>query len=155
MTRSTFSKDVDESDYRLLRSRPRIVGAPVPPATASGDLGRASTDEAHATEHEMLTRLLLPASTPKALSRTSHFIRLNAWEGAVTERFDTYFDAEVVDLDTSERAMVEFDLDEIAEDDIQLCEPGALFYWSIGYEVKAGGQRSKSSVIRFRRLGSV
>lgn len=48
--------------------------------------------------------------------------------------------------------LVEFDLDEITPDDIQMVVPGAVFYWSIGYREERSGERSRSSIIRFRRL---
>lgn len=93
--------------------------------------------------------IVLPA--PREINR--RFKPLARWEGAVTEVFGTYFLAEVVDLDNDERAMVEFDLDEISESDKPLCQPGRLFYWSVGYDIKESGQLSRASVVRFRRLG--
>lgn len=95
----------------------------------------------------------LPAARPPIQPRTRRFIATARWEGVVTERFDTYFEAEVIDLDVDESATAQFDLDDLSYSDRRLCEPGALFYWSIGYDVKDGGQRSRSSVIAFRRLG--
>jgi hypothetical protein len=100
-------------------------------------------------------RLHTPVLRPPTPVATRSFIATGRWEGAVSERMDTYFVAEVVDLDNNERATVEFDLAELSPVDIELCEPGALFYWSIGYEIKDSGQRSRSSVIIFRRAGRV
>ncbi len=71
------------------------------------------------------------------------------------EVFSSYFEAEVLDLADGEAATVEFDLGEVAPHDVALCEPGALFYWTVGYETKESGQRSRSSVIMFRRSGDV
>ncbi len=69
------------------------------------------------------------------------------------ERLDTYFVAEVIDLASGEPASVEFDLEEVTPTDRHLCEPGALFYWTTGYETKESGQRNRVSVIAFRRTG--
>lgn len=46
----------------------------------------------------------------------------------------------------------EFPLDEISYDDRKLVRNGAVFYWYIGYHDSASGQRTRQSVIRFRRL---
>jgi hypothetical protein len=79
------------------------------------------------------------------------FIPLARWEGEVTERMSSYFAAHVQDLDKDESAMVEFDIAEVSGVDLPLCEPGALFYWTVGYDVRQGGQRIRASVITFRR----
>ncbi len=89
---------------------------------------------------------------PRPLSRRA-FIATARWEGAVVERLDTYFVAEVIDLASGEPASVEFDLEEVTPTDRHLCEPGALFYWTTGYETKESGQRNRVSVIAFRRTG--
>lgn len=96
---------------------------------------------------------VFPRIVPPAPIFKRRFIALSKWEGAVLERFDTYFTAEVIDLKSEERAMADFDLRDLADSDVPLCEPGALFYWSIGYEIKESGQRSRVSMVRFRRLG--
>jgi hypothetical protein len=46
----------------------------------------------------------------------------------------------------------EIPMDEVSAMDLDLVRPGALFYWSIGYRGHASGQRSRESLIRFRRL---
>ena len=42
-------------------------------------------------------------------------------------------------------------LNEVEEEDHALIEPGAVFYWSIGYLDRPSG-RIRASVVRFRRL---
>jgi hypothetical protein len=79
---------------------------------------------------------------------------LARWEGAVTERFSTYFSAELIDLESGERAYAEFELDQVKPGDLQLCEAGALFYWSVGYEVRQEGTQVRASDLRFRRIGT-
>jgi hypothetical protein len=46
----------------------------------------------------------------------------------------------------------EFPLEEVSKDDRWLVKPGYIFYWYIGYYDSASGQRTRQSVIRFRRL---
>ncbi len=92
-------------------------------------------------------------SRPLRPVHNRQFVSLARWEGAVVEVFGTYFIAEVINLENDEQAMVEFELDAVSPADRGLCEPGGLFYWSVGYETKESGQRSRASVVRFRRLG--
>lgn len=47
-----------------------------------------------------------------------------------------------------------FDLDEISSSDIELVQPGALFYWLVGKEISNGTERNISQ-IRFRRMASL
>lgn len=82
------------------------------------------------------------------------FESLNKWEGFVTEVKEDYFCARIKDL-TNDRSLeeyVEFSFSEVNEDDIKLINEGAIFYWTIGYHVSSSGQKTRSSLIRFRRL---
>lgn len=86
-------------------------------------------------------------------SRQSRFIPLQKWEGTVVEVLDEGFFARLVDLTSAgvdEEA--EFPLEEISTADRSLIAPGAVFYWNIGYFDSLSGQRTRASVIRFRRL---
>ena len=94
-----------------------------------------------------------PLLTTKRPLTQARFIAAVRWEGSVTELFDTYFRADIINLDTDETANVEFLFTEVSSGDLSLCQLGALFYWSVGFDVKEGGQRSRSSVVSFRRLG--
>ncbi len=133
------------------------AAAVLPPSdvTASvairGTFGMASERFSTATDRGV--RVKSPIVRTPNHGRNRRFLPLARWEGAVIDRFDTYFVAEVIDLDNNERAIAEFDLMEVSESDRALCEPGSLFYWTIGYDIKESGQRSRASVIRFRRLG--
>lgn len=86
--------------------------------------------------------------------RRSSFKMLQQWEGAVTSRGVDSFWAELVDLtsSTKDREVVELPLDEISADDLAILRPGAVFYWSIGYEINAAGTIKRTSEIRLRRL---
>lgn len=46
----------------------------------------------------------------------------------------------------------EFPFEEVSRDDRWLVKPGSIFYWYIGYYDSASGQRTRQSIIRFRRL---
>jgi len=67
--------------------------------------------------------------------------------------FDEYFLARLVDMESpSPDEEADILKKEISDEDLQLIEPGAVFYWNIGYQVDPSGQRKRASVIRFRRL---
>jgi hypothetical protein len=81
------------------------------------------------------------------------FVALAKWEGAVDEVFSSYFSARLSsgdDLTAEEHAEIPFE--EISNTDVPLVHPGARFYWTIGYQVNASGQRSRTSLLRFRRI---
>lgn len=89
-----------------------------------------------------------PQGPPQA-----RFLALAQWEGTVTEVTPDSFIGRVCSLDrpgVEEEA--EFDLAEVSDDDRGLVVAGGVFYWSIGYRVEPQGQRSRCSVLRFRRL---
>lgn len=89
----------------------------------------------------------------KTKHRQNAFTSLQKWEGVVLEVREDSFLARLVDLTRpgpDEEA--EFSLDEISKEDRPLVRPGAIFYWNIGYHESYSGQRTRVSIIRFRRL---
>lgn len=93
---------------------------------------------------------------PKIFARRpiadTRFISLQSWEGVVEEVFSTYFTALVVEPTSTVEEFAEIAMEEISPADRELLEPGARFYWSIGYQQNRFGQRTRSSVVRFRRV---
>lgn len=88
-----------------------------------------------------------------AVELRDKFISFHKWEGIVTKiRRDSFY-AKLTSLfsdDADEEA--EFSLEEIPADDRPLLQVGSVFYWNVGYHDSSTGQRSRSSIIRFRRL---
>lgn len=78
---------------------------------------------------------------------------LQQWEGVVSEVGDKDFTAELRDLTNVDNApqVAEFPYSEISKSDRSLIAPGAVFYWSIGYDTTPGGQITRVSEIRLRR----
>jgi hypothetical protein len=85
---------------------------------------------------------------------TENFIVLARWSGRVLEVGRAGVVAALTnDLDPSApEEEADIPLEEISEVDRSLVTPGALFLWSIGYRIHASGQRSRESVVLFRRL---
>lgn len=80
------------------------------------------------------------------------FIPLESWQGQVLEVSGETFTARLnseTDL-TAEDA--EFEIEAVSSTDMELLEPGAVFYWNVGYRVDPGGRRARQSVVSFRRL---
>ena len=82
---------------------------------------------------------------------------LQLWEGNVIDVGAATFRAELRDLtcpaNARERAV--FSNREVSAGDLPLLAPGAVFYWSIGYEKQlTTGQTRKVSLIRMQRLPS-
>jgi hypothetical protein len=83
----------------------------------------------------------------------SHSFRaIRKWEGYVLEIHEDSFSARLVPLKGDDEELeAEIYIEELSEQDRELLQPGAVFYWSIGYHDRPSG-RERSSIIRFRRL---
>ena len=83
------------------------------------------------------------------------FKSLESWDGRVVEidAANRKFIAIVVsDRHSETRETAEFTFDEISDDDQSLVKPGAMFYWSVGYQINEFGGRMTTSVLRFKRI---
>ena len=98
----------------------------------------------------------LASSPGRVLPMPTHLERFHVlakWVGRVQRVNDSSFVALVEDqLEIRPEEEVEFPLSEVAPSDEALLVPGAVFYWSIGYRDRLSGQRTRESIIRFRRL---
>ena len=95
----------------------------------------------------------LPIALPRSTQAQPHFHALQKWQGTVSEVTGSTFTARLLDLmEASGEEVAEFDLEEVSVGDHGLVEPGAVFYWSIGYRTEPSGSRSRTSVLVFRRL---
>jgi hypothetical protein len=103
----------------------------------------------------------LPISDPAKVLRIpvvqpsgSAFLLLQQWEGTVMNAEALEFVANLRDLTDASRPeeAAAFPLDEVPEPDRPLVVPGAVFYWTIGYETAPTGTRKTVSMLRFRRL---
>lgn len=93
----------------------------------------------------------LPLVPPSPDGR-EYFRAMQKWEGYVIQVGKDTFTARLVSIvgegpDQESEIYVE----EVAPDDRLLIEPGAVFYWSIGYLDRPSG-RLRASILRFRRL---
>lgn len=80
-------------------------------------------------------------------------IALQKWEGVVLRVSKESFYARLYDLTASNpEEEAEFSMEDVAEDDHELVQPGAVFYWSIGYYTNRTGQKYRYSIVKFRRL---
>lgn len=97
--------------------------------------------------------VVLPVRFPVDQKPSASIDVLQKWEGRVLENGKDFFRAVVFDLvDMTTEEEVEFDLAEVTDDDLALVRPGAVFYWSVGYRVEVSRTKSRTSLIRFRRL---
>lgn len=97
---------------------------------------------------------LLPTNLKGATEPAAMLQPLQSWEGVVLQVKDDTFSVRLVDL-SGDRAEEEMELEtqELSDFDLELLEPGAIFYWTVGYRVKLPrGARERVSQIRFRRL---
>jgi len=151
-------RNSDADDDPVLAGR--WTGRPWPEAMFDGLVG-GRDDEDEATDavsqrlqgsspvrrrpRQPLVRPLLPPS-PREFFRA-----LESWEGVVLEVGQETFQARVLSKQGGQEEEAEFPLEELDPEDLALLEPGAVFYWSIGYLERPTG-RIKMSEIRLRRL---
>lgn len=89
---------------------------------------------------------------PFPQSRSS-FRTLQAWEGVVTAVGGESFSAKLMDLSGDEPdEEAEIDFEEVSADERALIAVGSVFLLHVGYATGEGGQRSRTSILRFRRL---
>lgn len=103
----------------------------------------------------VLGRIIRPVKLKElpTRSRLGTFQALQRWEGVVLDVGSDVFKATVIDLTaTMSDKEAEIPLEEISPSDRDLVVEGAVFYWSIGYLDGPSGQRTRESIIRFRRL---
>ena len=90
---------------------------------------------------------------PSANFELDTFMALQKWEGYVISVNKGTFIARLKDLTNNyPDEQAEIEIEEIPFNDREMLCPGAVFYWSIGYNDSITGQRTRQSLIRFRRL---
>ncbi|GAA4929090.1 hypothetical protein GCM10023204_40910 [Actinomycetospora succinea] len=101
-------------------------------------------------------RFIAPRIRPGVSAKPEKFVPLEGWEGVVESVSDGSFGARVLSMDLlADEETVELPLREVSDEDLRLVEPGAVFYWTIGYAITRGGQRRRESLLRFRRIPTV
>jgi hypothetical protein len=91
-------------------------------------------------------------SPPRLRPAKEYFNAIQKWEGFVIEVTEDTFIARLTPIvGEGPDQEAEIYLDEVKPDDQSLIEPGAVFYWSIGY-LDRPSARLRASIIRFRRL---
>jgi len=82
------------------------------------------------------------------------FELLQQWECVVRSVTGDAFVAVLYDLTVPANGEEEatFSIQDVADGDRVLVEPGAVFYWSIGYRTSRSGEKMRGAQIRFRRL---
>lgn len=109
-------------------------------------LQRRGTDTRQAKPHNFLL------NRPQPQMMHERFRAIQKWEGYVIDADDEVFRARLIPLkgEGCEQEAAIF-LSEITNEDRAMIQPGAVFYWSIGYLEKPSGTM-RASIIRFRRL---
>jgi hypothetical protein len=90
---------------------------------------------------------------PTRFARQDAFVSIQSWEGTVMRVLGESFVARLVDRSgNTHDEEAEFPLSEVSDDDRELIQEGAVFYWNIGYMIKPSRQKIRASIIRLRRL---
>lgn len=86
------------------------------------------------------------------LDKNNYTTSLQRWKGYIQEVNEKTFSAKLEDLtNKGTYEIADFDIKDVHPDDHHLIEKGAIFYWSIVYQMDSG-QVIKGSTIRFQRI---
>lgn len=130
---------------------------------SDGTITSNSTQANSASNSSQLTNLLdsdkiLDKSIPTIINRDPNYVvtfsPIQEWEGYVAEILDDTFTGHLVDKTAGKKLpeeAIDFQIDELSDDNKKLLREGAIFRWSIGYQ-KIHGTKRKVSEIVFRRL---
>lgn len=104
------------------------------------------------TEGSRLQLGELALSPPRTTPFKEYFKAIQKWEGKVISLSGDTFKATLSAL-VGDKIDQEADIyvEDVTPDERPYIEPGAVFYWSIGYLERPSGRR-RESVLRFRRL---
>lgn len=132
---------------RDLKDVPLLTQPNLEPQTQTNPTGHREDSASRTPSRE--AEYVVP---PRSLPDRTFSVVLQKWEGFVLEIGKETFTARLAPLvgDGGDQ-IAEIYRDEIDDQDQQLLEPGAVFYWSIGYLDKPSG-RQRFSLIRLRRL---
>lgn len=116
---------------------------------AGSQAGGAPTSASR--DARVVVRLAAPVVTAASAGR---FELLQQWEGTIDGATSEEVSATIRDL--SQRHMPEeivvLPREEFSQSDAPLLEPGAVFYWSIGYRITPTGTKERVSFLRMRRV---
>jgi len=135
----------------------------------TGEVGAIENTEAesiNATDGESvspITMARLPRrKKQRPMHKESYAVEMNGkrvkvlqqWECVVVGVYDDIVSCEMFDLtdDTSPQEFADVYLAEFSPFDRPLLAEGAVFYWSVGYKVRASGTIIKTSELRVRRM---
>lgn len=153
-THTISNSETEEQSSALSQAFASPVQDPNPAesgAATSVKVGNQDLESSPSPQSRRMRPRLRP--TPVRARTQGQFQVHESWEGVVEEIFSTYFVAQLVSRTMATQAEIaEILLEEVSPGDRELLVEGAVFYWAIGYRDSPSGQRTRTSVLRFRRL---
>lgn len=121
-----------------------------------GVSGRQSRVEGTQDMQLPLRRLTAQARTPAlhpsdALS--THLQGMDKWQGRVVEVDHEMFSAELTSATDGPSLLADFEVDVVPQADLELLAVGAVFYLTVRTVGESGRRRTRTSSLRFQRLG--
>ncbi len=152
---SSKNGDLDSGDYEQPEGDLIKFLTPIgsePGDTISKTEDRLADTEKGATNTIQFTRYIQPKQLSPIKSDPNQFTVLQQWTGYVVEVGEDTFLSRLVPVEgAGDDQEAEIYLDKIDPNDQQLVQPGAIFYWHIGYLDTPSGRYNTTS-IRFRRF---
>ncbi len=131
---------------------PRFEGTVRMTEINAGDADQTLILDFNGSSHPVRVDLGMIPATPALPKVHEYLLALQKWEGYVTEiGTDTFWARLSMVVGEGSDQDAEIYIEEVDREDRALIQPGAVFYWTIGYLDRPSG-RQRSSVLRFRRL---
>ena len=91
----------------------------------------------------------------KSCKNSTSFEVINVWYGVVTDVNDNGFVTEILDVETNNDELLNFDFNDIEEEDRSLVEEGATFQLYLGYHYTEYRQKLRSTMLMFDRYTEI
>jgi len=122
-----------------------------PPASATFDVHMNGGSEVID-----VTSPALSFTEPSPRPSSERFVAMTKWRGKVVSINGATFSAILEPMIGDEFVkQAEVFLEDVPLGDRPLVTPGAIFYWTIGYHDAPSGNRTRASVMRFRRFAEL
>ena len=151
---STAKQTITSSQEQKIEYVQPVTGELLSDSNATGAHQTWSPHQNGSSEARGVNADYFMGKTPTLPEFEEFFKAIEKWEGYVVSVSKDSFVARITS--TSGERNIEQEaqilIEEITESDRSLIQPGAVFYWSIGYLDRRVGGRLTTSIIRFRRL---
>jgi hypothetical protein len=137
------------------RYDPSLAEADTASASKEAEQDTASAQRTPALGYARDSKSAMAADVRKAVARGSQLRTTVAktYTGRVVEVDEDFFEAILYDSEEALEVTASIARGAVDDDDLELLVPGGIFYVAVGSFTTAGGRKTSTQTVRFRRLG--